>query len=221
VAASHDHTCGIKAADASLWCWGSNRNGQLGDGTTTDRVAPVQVSGGSAWTAVAVGSSHTCGIKAADASLWCWGSNRNGQLGDGTRTKRVERVQVSGGGVWADVIAGLVHTCAVQSGNASLWCWGSNDSGQLGNGIVLSTPTEATAASYSSDTPVQVSGFGPLRLVPAPSSSSSPSNTPNSSGSNDSSVGVIAGATAAGAVVLGENCRVRWRLLMGCLFYTS
>jgi hypothetical protein len=76
-----DHTCAIKQ-DGSLWCWGRNDSGQLGDGTNTDKNAPVQIMS-SGVVAVSLGGAHTCAVK-QDGSLWCWGNNYSGQLGDGT-----------------------------------------------------------------------------------------------------------------------------------------
>ena len=83
----HTPICAIKA-DGTLWCWGENSQGQLGRGTTTDSMVPMQVSGGGNWTSVDVGNaspystSFVCGMK-ADNSAWCWGHDQNGQLGNG------------------------------------------------------------------------------------------------------------------------------------------
>jgi hypothetical protein len=79
VSAGGYHTCAVKT-DGSLWCWGRNDYGQLGDGTYADRNTPVQIMTGVS--SVALGYSHTCAVK-TDGSLWCWGYNYYGQLGDG------------------------------------------------------------------------------------------------------------------------------------------
>jgi hypothetical protein len=84
VAAGYLHTCVIKT-NGSLWCWGDNEYGQLGDGTTGDKKVPTQVSG-TDWVSVSAGLEHTCGVK-TDGTLWCWGWNNYGQLGDGTAWK--------------------------------------------------------------------------------------------------------------------------------------
>src|SRR4051812_44563845 len=73
VAAGYSHTCTIRT-DATLWCWGGNDSGQLGDGTTTGRTTPVRV-GADTWTSIDAGTSYTCGVR-TDRTLWCWGSNR-------------------------------------------------------------------------------------------------------------------------------------------------
>jgi alpha-tubulin suppressor-like RCC1 family protein len=134
IAAGYAHTCALK--DGAVHCWGSNRTGQLGDGTTTTRLRPVPVQGLSQGVqAVAAGSfaDHTCAILAG-GKLVCWGSNGAGQLGDGTTQDRAAPVEVAGlsGGVQS-VAANLSHTCAIVSGGA-LECWGLNLFGMLGDG---------------------------------------------------------------------------------------
>src|SRR5207302_10654728 len=79
-----EHTCEVTAAGAA-YCWGSNRTGQLGDGTTTQRLTPVPVASSVRFTAVSAGAFHTCALTAAGAA-YCWGGNGAGQLGDGTGT---------------------------------------------------------------------------------------------------------------------------------------
>ena len=124
------HTCGIRGDD-TLWCWGSNSSGQLGDNSTTDRLVPTAISGGGSWKQVSAGSSHTCGIL-SDDSVRCWGNNGNGQLGDNSTTQRLVPTAISGGGSWKQVSAGNNHTCGILS-NDTLHCWGSNSTGQLGD----------------------------------------------------------------------------------------
>ena len=80
------HSCAV-STNGGLWCAGNNSDGQLGDGTITNRTAGVAVGTATDWVTVTGGSHHTCGIR-APGSLWCWGANLAGELGDGTHTER-------------------------------------------------------------------------------------------------------------------------------------
>jgi alpha-tubulin suppressor-like RCC1 family protein len=164
VAPGYEHTCALTTA-GNLKCWGNSGSGQLGDGTTTNRTAPVDVVGlTSGVAAVAAGYYHSCALTTT-GGVKCWGYNGYGELGDGTTTDRTTPVGVVGltSGV-AAVAAGRYHTCAVRTGN--LKCWGNNV-GQLGDG----TQTDRW-------TPVDVTGFAPavggLAELPDVSSSSGP-----------------------------------------------
>ena len=125
--AGSGHTSVIRT-DSSLWAWGSNNNGQLGDGTNTDRNAPVKIMDSVAF--VSAGFYHTLAIK-TDGSLWAWGSNYNGALGDGTNTNRRTPVKIMDG--VTSVSAGYNYTMALKT-DGSLWAWGWNLSGNLGDG---------------------------------------------------------------------------------------
>jgi alpha-tubulin suppressor-like RCC1 family protein len=133
------HSCATKS-DGTLWCWGSNSNGQIGVGTTVTAFSPVQVVG-AGFTAVSGGASHTCATH-ADGSLACWGLNDSGQLGDGTTEQRSVPTPVPGTD-WMVVGAGSSHTCAIKS-DGSLWCWGDNTNGQLGDGTSTTNHTQPT-----------------------------------------------------------------------------
>jgi alpha-tubulin suppressor-like RCC1 family protein len=138
------HTCGVRIS-GDAYCWGGNESGQLGDGTKTDRHAPVPVSGGLDFAMVSAGSHHTCGVTSA-GDAYCWGFNRDGQLGDGTITDGHAPVAVSGGLSFVTVSTGFHYSCGVTT-EGSAYCWGRNMSGQLGDG----SGTDHT-------TPVPVSG---------------------------------------------------------------
>ncbi|MDP2157899.1 MAG: hypothetical protein Q8K68_09355, partial [Nitrospirota bacterium] len=131
IAAGTHHTVAVQSGGI-LWAWGWNSYGQLGDGTTTDRNAPVQIGSDNKWTAVAAGYYHTIALK-SDGTLWAWGRNGNGQLGDGTTTQRTTPVQVGSDNKWTAVAAGYYHTTALKS-DGTLWAWGRNFSGVLGDG---------------------------------------------------------------------------------------
>ena len=129
------HTCGVTTSGAA-YCWGHNGNGQLGDGTTTDRLVPTPVAGGVTFAALSAGGQHTCGVTPSGAA-YCWGFNGAGGLGDGTTTQRLVPTLVAGGVTFAALSAGEAHTCGVTQTSAA-YCWGFNASGELGDGTTTS-----------------------------------------------------------------------------------
>ncbi len=129
------HTVLIKN-DGTLWALGSNDSGQLGDGTTTSRHSPIQVGTEGGWLTAAVGGRHTTAIK-SDGTLWAWGRNSNGQLGTGETLSSSSPVQVgTPGSRWQSVTANRGHTAALKS-DGTLWAWGSNEFGELGDGSTM------------------------------------------------------------------------------------
>ncbi len=127
----YEYACAVHGA-GQVSCWGANGGGQLGDGTTTARNAPVAMIGASDVASVANGSDHTCVVTTTGAAK-CLGANFNGQLGDGTTTTRAALVNVSGlGSGIAKLALGSSHSCALFS-NGGVKCWGSNVSGAFGN----------------------------------------------------------------------------------------
>jgi len=136
ISASHETAMAI-TTDGVLWGWGWNISGQLGDGRAGlehfQNPLPVQIMDGVI--AVSTGALHTMAIR-FDGSLWAWGSNEYGQLGDGTNMDRSSPVRVLDN--IAKVSAGSTHTIALRT-DGSLWIWGSNDEGQLGTGTFVSS----------------------------------------------------------------------------------
>jgi alpha-tubulin suppressor-like RCC1 family protein len=157
--------CGVTTAGAA-YCWGDNSLGELGNGTTTGpeqcadepgRPGPcsttsVAVSGGLTFASVSAGGQQTCGVTAAGA-MYCWGDNTFGNLGDGTTTGPQQcagflgqpgpacsttPVAVSGGLTFQEVSSGANFTCGLTTSGIA-YCWGANNSGELGNGTTTSS----------------------------------------------------------------------------------
>jgi alpha-tubulin suppressor-like RCC1 family protein len=133
VAGGSLHTCAISMADNRAYCWGSNTSGQLGDGTTSERLTPTPVRGTMRFRRITAGD-HTCGLNTENRAF-CWGTNRYGQLGDGTETpQRLTPTRVTGGRAFKEIDAGNRHTCAVTAADFRAFCWGDGRNGALGNG---------------------------------------------------------------------------------------
>jgi alpha-tubulin suppressor-like RCC1 family protein len=144
--------------DGTVRAWGSNDRGRLGDGTTTGRTTPVQVSNLSGAQAIAGGGTHSLALK-TDGTVWAWGNSYSGQLGDGTSgttTGRTTPVQVSNlSGVKA-IAGGGLHSVALKT-DGTVWAWGRNYGGELGDGT---SGTDRT-------TPVQVKNLGGVKAIDA------------------------------------------------------
>lgn len=145
------HTCAIRM-DNTLWCWGSNTDGQLGNALALDyQRSPIQVEDGTFYSDVFAGEYHTCAIT-LDGALQCWGYNYNGQVGNGTSYLAggsldiPTPVSVDTGVTYVTGSGGYRHTCAVTSGGA-LKCWGNNDYGQLGSSSLIDKTTPTTIIS--------------------------------------------------------------------------
>jgi alpha-tubulin suppressor-like RCC1 family protein len=119
-----------------VWAWDSNQHGQLGNGTTVSSAVPVKVAGLSQVTGIAAGYDAAVATRADSStvtSVWTWGGNSSGQLGDGTLTDHTIPERVTGvPASIAGVTAGL-QTAAVLSTDGSVWSWGNDSAGQLGN----------------------------------------------------------------------------------------
>jgi alpha-tubulin suppressor-like RCC1 family protein len=150
VAGGRLHSLALKN-DGTVWAWGDNSLDELGDGTTTGHNTPVQVKGpGGAGNltqivAIAAGDYHNLAVK-SDGTVWAWGYNGSGQLGDGTTSSRSAPVQVSGLTNVIAVAGGSAHSLALKN-DGTVWAWGYNANWQLGDNT-----------NADQHTPVQVKG---------------------------------------------------------------
>lgn len=132
VSAGTSHSCAIDGS-GSLFCWGSNLLGRLGNGSPQDQMSPTPVEPAGQWRSVTAGHMHTCGVQ-KDGSLWCWGFVNEGLLGIVTPEDSVSTPQQIGQDTdWATVQTGYAHTCGLKT-DGTLWCWGNNFSGATGHG---------------------------------------------------------------------------------------
>jgi alpha-tubulin suppressor-like RCC1 family protein len=165
VSAGDTHSLAIKT-NGTLWAWGANGNGRLGDGTTTQRTSPVQIGSDTNWQSVSAGGSHSLAIK-TDGTLWAWGLNSSGQLGLGDTTQRTSPVQIGSDTNWQSVSAGGSHSLAIKT-DGTLWAWGLNSSGQLGLGdttqrtspvqVGLATDWQSVSAGASHSLAIKTDG---------------------------------------------------------------
>lgn len=139
--------------DGTVWAWGQNASGQLGDGTTTNRTAPVQVSSLSDIVAISAGDQHNLALK-ADGTVWAWGDNSSAQLGDGTTTSRLTPTLVQGLSNATSISAGSFHSTAIRS-DGTVWDWGQSSirgvkapPGEV-SGISNAIATVATSNSFT------------------------------------------------------------------------
>jgi alpha-tubulin suppressor-like RCC1 family protein len=154
--AAGGQTCAAIKNDGTLWTWGRNQTviggftigtGGLGDGTTTNRSSPgTTVGGGTNWKQITVSGGSSTGMAAikTDGTLWTWGININGNLGDGTSTARSSQGTKVGGGTNLKQVSSTYSTAAAVKTDGSIWTWGLNGQGQLGDGTTASRSSPGT-----------------------------------------------------------------------------
>jgi hypothetical protein len=148
VATGDRHACALTTT-GGVKCWGENVNGQLGNGSTTRSLVPVDVVGLSSVVRIAAGFRHTCAVKSS-GTIACWGDNSLGQLGQGTQASSAVPVTVSGITQAVAIALGGNHSCSLRSFGGGVKCWGDNDHGQLG---------QSTNVMLSSAVPVDVTNL--------------------------------------------------------------
>lgn len=134
-AAGYSHTAAVRN-DGTLWIWGNNDQGQLGNSTPAAINIPTKMGTANDWKTVAAGWGHTAALK-TDGSLWAWGYGGLGQLGNGSYNTNFNLPQQIGtANDWQTIAAGHGHTVALKN-DGTLWAWGNNFSGQVGNGTTF------------------------------------------------------------------------------------
>lgn len=159
ISAGFNHTSGVKS-DGTLWTWGQNTHGQLGDNTVSHRSSPVQIGSDYNWSYVTTGDYYTIAIK-TDGTLWAWGQNTYGELGQSDTVSRSSPVQIGTLANWSKVDGGNNHVLATKT-DGTLWAWGFNGNGELGNSTTISrsSPVQiGTLSTWSSVTAGSNHGF--------------------------------------------------------------
>lgn len=150
VSIGYSHVGAVKQ-DGTLWMWGSNAYGQLGDNTIVPKSSPVQtIASGNNWKQVSCTERNTAAIK-KDGTLWIWGANAYGQIGDNTIVDKSSPVQtIAYSGNWKRVSFGYAHVGALKT-DGTLWCWGRNLNGQLGDNSITSKSSPVQTISYGTN----------------------------------------------------------------------
>lgn len=151
IAGGDYHSLALKS-NGTVWAWGLNGNGELGNGNYTDSNVPVQVSSLLGITAIATGGEHSLALK-NDGTVWAWGGNGEGQLGNGTSTMSNVPVQVNSLIDVTSIVGGSAHNIALKN-DGTVWVWGWNSYGQLGNGTTI-----------NSNVPIQVTGLCQMEVA--------------------------------------------------------
>lgn len=149
ISAGISYSCGLTMS-GEVYCWGNNRLGQFGNGTTTSSLKPVRAGGSLSFRSIATNkglqasTAHTCGLT-SDGQIYCWGSNLNGKLGNGTVVSATSPVAVSGGLTFQAVAVGGEHSCGLTTEGVA-YCWGSGNRYQIGDGQTIdrSVPTRVS-----------------------------------------------------------------------------
>ena len=144
VAAGGAHTC-VLDPDGAAWCWGRGYTGELGDGSTSVRWSAVRVDVPEPLASITAGYFHTCGL-GDSGTAYCWGWNRYGQVGiEGQPDVVPDPSPVAGGLTFVALAAGWYHTCGIAA-TGEAYCWGRNESGQLGDSTTVNRPVPTPVA---------------------------------------------------------------------------
>jgi alpha-tubulin suppressor-like RCC1 family protein len=142
------HTIAI-AHDGTLWAWGYNNTGQVGNGTVVNQNIPVQIGTDTDWVTVGAGYYHSFAIK-SNGTLWGWGYNLNRQLGNNSNNDSLTPIQIGTDTNWSKISGGEDFTIAIKT-NGTLWTWGSDSQGQMGNGVSAGANLVPTQVGTATD----------------------------------------------------------------------
>lgn len=156
IAAGYGYSLALKN-DGTVWSWGHNTNGLLGDGTQIDRLNPVQVSNLTGVTSISTGRYHSVVLK-NDGTVWAWGGNNSGQI-DSSYSLKSTPVKIQNLNGVVRVACGGFHTIVLKN-DSTVWAWGANGGGELGNGIVNNT-----TGCWCRSTPVKVVGLSSIKSI--------------------------------------------------------
>jgi alpha-tubulin suppressor-like RCC1 family protein len=164
ISSAGSHTLALKS-DGTLWAWGLNMSGQLGDNSTVTRTTPVQITGvTSPVIAIAAGTSHSLAL-AADGTVWAWGLNTNGQLGLGNTTTQLVPVQIPTIVGATMIAAGGSHSIAAKSNNTVV-AWGLNSLGQIGDNTVIQRTAPVVVSGLTAVSALSLGTSHSLALLP-------------------------------------------------------
>ncbi len=156
IACGDNHTIALRN-DWTILAWGYNNYGQLGDWTNENRNTPTQVSGINEFNSISAGGNYTLALKKTGGTVWAWGINNEGQLGDGTDEDRNIPVQVSNLGNVISVAGGRNHAVALRE-DRTVWTWGRNNEGQLGDGTYDNSPNRFKVPGIDDVTAIAAGG---------------------------------------------------------------
>jgi alpha-tubulin suppressor-like RCC1 family protein len=150
ISAGTTHSLGVRT-NCTIWAWGCNGTGRLGDNTTVDQSSPVSVVGGfTDWCGISGGVNHSVAIR-NNGTIWSWGNNGTGRLGDDTTVDKSSPVSVVGGFTdWCGVSAGLAHGLGIRT-NGSIWAWGFGGQGRLGDGTTVTKSSPVSVVGGFTD----------------------------------------------------------------------
>ena len=148
LSAGSEHVCALTAT-GTVYCWGYNANGQLGNGSTTNANTPTAIAAGAPlFASLAAGIEHTCGLTPAHVA-YCWGKNAVGQLGIGTTTDSRSPAMVATSLTFQALASGQEHVCGLPTTESDVSCWGNNSVGQIGDGTTTSRTSPAATTFVS------------------------------------------------------------------------